>query len=115
MKFLPEDKKKILWYAAIILVSLVGIVYINFFHGRPKIAVVDKDAVRKALESGAPPSRLPSAQTSPSLTSEEEMESSRQAKIDTRVLESEKFKSLKAGPKVMIKPEELGKTELFSR
>ncbi|MDP3741005.1 MAG: hypothetical protein Q8R08_01620 [bacterium] len=95
MKFLPENKKKTIILSLVFAVSLGGIVYLNFFHGR----------------QGAPPPLPPAAQD---LTQAVGGLLPHGARIDTRVLQDDRFTILIRGPELIVKPEELGKSDLFS-
>lgn len=94
MKFLPESNKRTI-FSFILLILFVT----------ATILVYQKNTSPKALPSSlsqAPPSR-PQPKLLPYGT-----------KIDTKILESEKFKGLKSVPQVKVSQEELGKTNLFS-
>lgn len=125
MKFLPENKKKTIILAFILLVSAAVIIYLNFFQGnRQRKASVNPEKVAEALNRGdeAARSGLPAANQSSQSSSGGVSDSSLfggllpyGSKIDIHILNSDKFKILRGVPKVTVSPEELGKDDLFAR
>lgn len=99
MKFFPENKKKTIVLTAIFIVALGGIVYVNFFSGRSGTALLPQTNESPARSGSASPvsgGLLPYG-----------------AKIDTRILDDERFAVLRPGPGVRVTAEELGQPNLF--
>jgi hypothetical protein len=105
MRFLPQNKRRAFIYLAILLISGIGIAYLNVFKG----------------SSGIPPAVSPVASpvTSPAQIASPLPAASRLlpfgSEIDTAILGNPKFKVLKAAPPLVVSPEELGKTNLFAK
>lgn len=91
MKFLPQNRKKAILYAFVLLLASAGIIYINFFLGRGAETLPTPQTPTE-FEGGL----LPYGST-----------------INIRVLNDETFKVLKPFPPVSIDPSELGKSNLF--
>jgi len=120
MKFLPEQKNKQIWSVALLLIAVAGIVYLNFFSGPPKAELVSEEQIAKTMTLGkadtAPDaSQPPSQTTSPAAKKSQGGLLPYGTKIETTVIEQEKFKILKPAPPLSVKPEELGKDDLFAR
>lgn len=92
MKFLPENKKRAVFYLIILTASVAGIIYFVFFVGpsvpsTPPPPPSDEKATGGLLPYGG--------------------------KIDTRIFKLEKFRALRSAPPVSVSEAELGKSELF--
>ena len=120
MKFLPEQKNKQIWSVALLLVSVAGIVYFNFFSGPPTAELVSEEQIAKTMGLGKADAS-PDASKPPSQTTIPVAKKSAGGllpygtKIETAVIEQEKFKNLKPAQPLSVKPEELGKDDLFAR
>ena len=117
MKFLPENKKKTLRSIALLIVSVGGIIYLNFFRGRAIVqvpqAVIDQamqnsQAQRPGGPAGQTPAALPASfrPSSSALLPYGD-------KIDTSILELDKYAVLKRPPALTVFPDELGKENIF--
>ena len=118
MKFLPEQKNKRLWSFSLLGISILGIVYFNFFSGpsadtrRPANEVypaADSQGVSPADPAGAGSAKPPVVKKSQGGLLPYGKE------IDERVLADKKFQALKAATALVVKPEELGKDNLFGK
>lgn len=117
MKFLPEEKKKRLRSAIILIISIAGIVYFNFFSGPsagsrrpanqafPPADIVLPDASSQPLAPGsvAKPA-IKKSQGGPLPYGKE---------IDTKILEEERFRVLKGATLLKVTADELGRDNLF--
>lgn len=74
------------------LALIAGIVYINFFHNRESSSPQSPAGDLKVFEGGLLPFGT---------------------KIDSRILNDDRFTSLRAAPKLSVSAEELGKSDLF--
>jgi len=97
MKIFPEDRKKMIWLFGILTIAVAGTIYFNFFMGKTnepipiQFAVPDVDVLSK--NSGT---LLPYGD-----------------KIDTSILELDKYTVLKRPPALTVFPDELGKENIF--
>lgn len=119
MKFLPENNRKTLWLTILFVVSLGGIIYLNYFgqgFGKgvkvappptPAASPVAKNQPETATApapAGNFQTKNPRSETFPHGTS-----------IGLGILNSEKFKILKVPPALTVASEDLGKTDIFSK
>ncbi len=91
-KFLPENPRKAIIYALLLVLASGGIVYFNFFLNRDAAPPASEDLVEAAgglLPYGG--------------------------KINLRILSDERFLILKAFPAISVDPALLGKPNLFER
>lgn len=110
MRFLPENKNRALTFVGIIIVSVGGIIYFNFFFGPPSPKPVSEAEIRAAAPPPAPQSESskklrylkPKSGVLPYGTA-----------VDTSVLDSEPFSILKPTARLELLDSELGKTNLF--
>jgi len=121
MKFIPENRKKTIGALALLVVSLGGTIYINFFMGKSNAPVPINPADLANLPGGvtlpgvtpppaAPGQPLPAGQPSALRPSTLLPFGS---KIDISIFDSDKFKALKGAPPVDVNLSELGKTDPF--
>jgi len=111
VKLLPENKKKIVWSAVIIVVSVGGIVYINFFAGSASSNRLPADTV---FPPAVGLSELPGAQEPLSVPiSAGTGLLPYGAELNISILQSEEFQSLKPDTGVSVNKEELGKDDPF--
>lgn len=117
MKFLPENKKKTIWSLILISLSLGGIIYLNFFARKkpPKVALPPNYNVLPSSDgtlAGVQPDagKLPGA-SGVAISPQNLLPYGKI--LNTAILEQEKFKNLKAAPKLSVSEEELGKDNLF--
>lgn len=97
MRFLPEDKKRKIGSIIILLLAIGGTVYFLFFVNRPAASPGLPPVASSEVTGQAPPSELlPYGD-----------------RIRSELLEDERFKNLHAAPALELKPEEIGKTDLF--
>lgn len=95
MKFLPQNKKKTIGLLAVLLLTIAGIISVNFGGSEP----AEKTAPQE--------SPLPITSSSGRL-----VPFSRE--IDLKLLDTDKFKTLRAPVGISVTAEELGKTNLFA-
>lgn len=93
MKFLPENKRKTIVLSIVFVVLMAAIVYLNFFRGRQGSPSAPQSRDLASVEGGL----LPYG-----------------SQINIRILRDERFTILRPGPELIVAPEELGKTDLFS-
>ena len=100
MEFLPQNKKTTIRYSILLAISVIGIIYINFFYNAvPKNS---PDEVTPHPATGSPSHPLPGLLPYG-------------AKLDLHILDLDKFKGLRSATNLSISQDELGKTNLFSR
>src|SRR3989338_6498288 len=112
MKFLPENKKKTIRSLILLAISVAGIVYFNFFSGpnsklNPAGTVYPPADPARESGASAPAGGAPLPFTSAKKAIGD--------KIDTSILESEDFQALRSVPDLLVRPDELGKTNPFGR
>lgn len=123
MQFLPENKNKRIVLVVVLVAALGCIAYINFFMGKsrsPSANVGNADlnlAQNKAVNQQSfagnktpppPAKKIIVKRAKPGLLPFG-------SEIDVTILDTEKFKALKASPKLIVKPEELGKSDIFRK
>ena len=91
MEFLPETRGKKIAYLVLLLVAVIGIVYFNFF-------------VKVGRPGALPPTTLLDKSLLPYVD-----------KIDTSILNDERFKALHPVPVLEVRDDELGKINPFAR
>lgn len=108
MKFFPESRKKAIITAIALAVSLGGTIYLNFFRG--KFSAPPPLDLRTPGAEG--PGRAPEQVSSPASAGSSGI-LPYGAKLDTSILDSDKFKILKSAPPVNVSADELGKPDPF--
>lgn len=118
MKFLPESQKKVIMSAVLVMVSLGGTIYLNFFYGKPQSVtpppnVVPADQLGDQVGTGQ--LNPPASGETPALplSAAPSVVLPYGSVLDTTILDDERFRVLRSAPKVEIRPEELGKTNPF--
>lgn len=108
MKFFPESKKKLVWSIVLLIISTAGIIYVNFFTGRPKRADIPTQQ-----------NNVPLSRTRQPVGEEGQVASGgllpHGSKINLQILQDERFTVLKRVAPVTVTPEELGKSDLFGK
>ncbi|MDP3993357.1 MAG: hypothetical protein Q8P75_00005 [bacterium] len=112
MKFLPENQKKTLWSIALLLISIGGIVYLNFFRGGPAPEPT-QDMIDQAFQNSRGGSAGPAPVASPTSFQSSSSLLPYGDKIDTSIFELDKYTVLKRSPSLSVSPEELGKENIF--
>jgi len=124
VKFLPENRKKTVGALALILVSIGGTVYINFFMGKSNVPTLPATAPTAMDGAPAPQSDMPppggeSPTGAPPATTGTGQSSTPLlpygSKIDISIFDSDKFKVLKGIPRVEVTNDELGKIDPFKK
>lgn len=100
MEFLPENKKRLWIYLALIGVSILGSILIFKISGR---GPADEALPANLSGDGQDAQKLRQSSLLPY-----------GAKIDISITESEEFNLLRASPELLIGEEELGKFDLFT-
>lgn len=111
MKFLPESKNKQIVLVVVLFVALGGIIYVNFFMDKSDPVSIGEPLSPPRITAGSPAGsgaggEITVRQASPGLLPYG-------SEIDMRVLDSDKFKKLNDAPALIVRPEELGKPDLF--
>ena len=99
-----------------LVISIGGIVYFNFFAGPPKSATVSPDEVKKIM-AGATPS-VPGAAGGAARPTAKKSKGGflpYGSKIETGILEEDKYQALKGQPPLTVTDAELGKDDLFAK
>lgn len=111
MKFLPENKKKTLISVILIIISLGGMLWINFGK-KPRLSVPTRTDLSMSQQPVG--SDIETMTQQPSQVGESNL-LPYGAKINTKILKEERFQALKSAPKVTVSKEELGNADPFSQ
>jgi hypothetical protein len=106
MKFLPENRKKTMWSVALIAVFIGATIFVLKGSSGGNTAAPGPASTSPSNVSGSTPVpvNLGSAELLPY-----------GSKIDTKVLNSDKFKALRPTPPLTVSPAQLGNANLFGK
>ena len=111
VKFFPENKKKQYLFLGVLVFSVSGIIYVNFFLNRPPKITGGSAPLEPVVSTNqSVPSTQPPA---PAKLGRKAGLLPYGSVIDMSLLDTEKFKALKVQPALIVNPEELGKADLF--
>lgn len=102
--------------------SLSGIIYVNFFLNRPPEIIGGPSPLESVVPTDqSAPSTQPDTPAQSGSAGTVTVKKSKAgllphgSVIDMSLLNTEKFKALKASPALIVEPEELGKADLFKQ
>jgi len=110
VKLLPKEKKKAIWMVIVLLLSIGGIIYVNFSFGGPSEPAVTPEEMDAAIQRGfAGSDSVPGAADTAG-----EDQSYAGKSLNTDVFSDPRFLQLNLSPKLEILPEEVGRDNPFN-